>query len=1438
MNRVVQHLLRHYIKPSQDDWDEQLPLIASLYNNAVHNSTDICPNELHLGWKPRSTLDFLLPENRPAATPGTLEYGVQYEKLLQEAVEHMKKAQQAMIASENQHRRQSSFQAGERVWVKASELGQEFGISRKLMPQYFGPWEVLDIVGDELDGPTYVIRNPGHLCTHPVFHASKLAPFAETDQFPSRRSMLPPTMDGQVDFDDIVDHRDMPVAKPLGRGRPPKPKREYLVRFRHHTDPKEDRWFTREELIETAPQVVAEYEKLLKGKAPANATSAVPRQQQCHVSNSATSAVPRQQCHVSSATSAVPRQSHCHVISATSAVPRQQLCHLALIEAEEQHQLAAKAARLQAEAAATAEKQRLQAEANADTQARRKEAQDLLQRHETASIERLKFWHFQPSNGDDTTPEEHHKEFLSKLVTRLLYACNYQQSELERQNHELQQQYQDLKTQHPELANLRRIVQSHDDATRALNSRVLDLEQAVPGQDAGESNSAPSNRQLEQRVDHVVAMLDNISTFAAPTTICNQLDTLKTEVQQLQLTNTDDNNPLTYYKTQDTAQVSVQQPVSVAIQPLQQAPGPIQPMQWMPKIPLLSPKPFSSDRKKDEDLDTWVRTVPTYVRHKLTRPEQEVVVASSFLEGSAAHWLNDLVQQQGYGQNFDAWAQAQTLEEFVRSVCNRWHDPQGAQKATDAINSLCARRYKNVCELTDTVERLVVVPGVRYDQHVLLTDYLRCLPSEVRTKLVDEAYVEQHNFASCSKKALDIEAKLGSAHQSQGDGRKKRLPQDWKKKRQLMFVDHDGQTTDIDEFPDLGDETEHDGASETSDGGVVAPIKEKARGTGKKKIVYRVLDLVWVYAEVQARLDNTKKFCTKAIEDAKVVAPEEEEARPRRERVKVKFPDSYNGKKGENFDNWEANINSYVHLRDTIPKERVLMTFHALKDEASSFTRSLARATKWRGKKLVKALDYGGWVEVEVEEGEKVLGYGGWVNEVEVEEGDVKVLGYGGWVKEVGPKEDVKVLGYGGWVKEVEVEESVKVLGYGGWVKEEVRVEEGVKMLGYGGWVKEVEVKEGAKVLRYGGWVKVAEMEEDMKVLGYGGWVKEVGLEEGVKVLGYGGWLKEVEVDEGVKVLGYGGWVKDVEFEEGLNTLGYGGWGKEAVVEEDVKVLGYGGWAKEVEVEEDVKVLGDGGWVELEVEKGAKVLGYGGWVEEVEVEDGVKVARGVPAMAPGKSTVCSSGAKQPARITSNVRFNLQFIRLLRQMESSSGGRTSRPARPNTSYRRKRKVEEDEESELEYALGNPDAHLYNTNDGVVIVPPVLLVDGYNMCGYWPKLKKHFSRGNLALARDKLIQEMAMFGAIKVHGDERRSGAAASGEVWRKGIQRMATKDNRELRRVGMCKGIWCMAMKEGRVVMGERRRVEGNGLGVGSTAGYSRNRCGALVSKGVVEWCWP
>ncbi|GBG69436.1 hypothetical protein CBR_g4130 [Chara braunii] len=102
-----------------------------------------------------------------------------------------------------------------------------------------------------------------------------------------------------------------------------------------------------------------------------------------------------------------------------------------------------------------------------------------------------------------------------------------------------------------------------------------------------------------------------------------------------------------------------------------------------------------------------------------------------------------------------------------------------------------------------------------------------------------------------------------------------------------------------------------------------------------------------VGSEVKARLENTERYCTGAIEGARLAAPKGEEARPRREPVKVKFPDSYSGKEEENFDNWEANIKTYVHLQNVAPNEHILIAIHALREEAASFAHSLCRAANY-----------------------------------------------------------------------------------------------------------------------------------------------------------------------------------------------------------------------------------------------------------------------------------------------------------------------------------------------------------------------------------------------------------------------------------------------------------------------------------------------------------
>uniref|UniRef100_A0A7I4EM35 Uncharacterized protein n=1 Tax=Physcomitrium patens TaxID=3218 RepID=A0A7I4EM35_PHYPA len=116
---------------------------------------------------------------------------------------------------------------------------------------------------------------------------------------------------------------------------------------------------------------------------------------------------------------------------------------------------------------------------------------------------------------------------------------------------------------------------------------------------------------------------------------------------------------------------------------------------------------------------------------------------------------------------------------------------------------------------------------------------------------------------------------------------------------------------------------------------------------------------------------------------------------------------------------------------------------------------------------------------------------------------------------------------------------------------------------------------------------------------------------------------------------------------------------------------------------------------------------------------------------------------QPPRITSNVKRNLRLLKLFKEFaKKQSGGNT----RPSTSYRKK-PVEKQEMPDGADNFVDPTTKLYNTNDGFDFATSVLLVDGYNVCGFWPKLKKHFARGQLETARDKLIHELITFTHVK-------------------------------------------------------------------------------------------
>ncbi|GBG60129.1 hypothetical protein CBR_g3373 [Chara braunii] len=203
--------------------------------------------ECQYGWPMRNPLSYLFPERSPGLMPGMHGYNAKYARLLKVATTAMNKRQHAMIKHANKLRKEEKFKVGDYVWVKMSEFSDEEGISRKLLPLYYGPWQILKVVGDEF-GPSYVIDVPPRLRTYPVFHASKLFPHIDDETFPFRDPMIPRPIDGGHEIDRIISHE--------GRGR----NRQYKVRFLYHPL-NEFFWIDRNELIKSPPRVVNAYER-------------------------------------------------------------------------------------------------------------------------------------------------------------------------------------------------------------------------------------------------------------------------------------------------------------------------------------------------------------------------------------------------------------------------------------------------------------------------------------------------------------------------------------------------------------------------------------------------------------------------------------------------------------------------------------------------------------------------------------------------------------------------------------------------------------------------------------------------------------------------------------------------------------------------------------------------------------------------------------------------------------------------------------------------------------------------------------------------------------------------------------------------------------------------------------------------------------------------
>ncbi|GBG62323.1 hypothetical protein CBR_g29931 [Chara braunii] len=216
-------------------------------------------------------------------------------------------------------------------------------------------------------------------------------------------------------------------------------------------------------------------------------------------------------------------------------------------EAIRLQQEAEQAARQQAAAdsAAAARQQQQQLEAS-QTQARFQAAMNLL--NEEAAYGRvLRQQHFRATEEqEEPTEDERSRENTAVLIENLLYTCNWQQRELLAMRQVLIRHEGNFKAMDQNITALQAdtsMLDAADSQQQAINDRLQDSVDAgmarlsaVESIGGAVSDSSPvlaaQAKQLDERINHLVASLGDISKFVGAATVSNQLQTLSDRVDQ------------------------------------------------------------------------------------------------------------------------------------------------------------------------------------------------------------------------------------------------------------------------------------------------------------------------------------------------------------------------------------------------------------------------------------------------------------------------------------------------------------------------------------------------------------------------------------------------------------------------------------------------------------------------------------------------------------------------------------------------------------------------------------------------------------------------------------------------------------------------------------------------------------------------------------------
>ncbi len=206
MNRVLEDMLRHYVSPTQQDWDVHLPLVEFAINNAYQESTQTTPFMLNYGLHPHTPASIARRQgNDPMqraqtdAKSGRGSFASCFADEMHKVVAHAGKlllsAQQRQKAYHDRKARAKSFNVDDQVLLSTKNIAFKNPGTAKLLPKFAGPFRVLEKIGQA----AYKLLLPESMKIHDVFHVGLLEPYHADG-----RCQPPPVtlfLDGDVQYE-------------------------------------------------------------------------------------------------------------------------------------------------------------------------------------------------------------------------------------------------------------------------------------------------------------------------------------------------------------------------------------------------------------------------------------------------------------------------------------------------------------------------------------------------------------------------------------------------------------------------------------------------------------------------------------------------------------------------------------------------------------------------------------------------------------------------------------------------------------------------------------------------------------------------------------------------------------------------------------------------------------------------------------------------------------------------------------------------------------------------------------------------------------------------------------------------------------------------------------------------------------------------------------